>query len=83
MSSKQPYGAFGSSLSGELAARGMTQSKLALTLGKSPAYINQVVKAKKRPSPEWVDLIADTLEVDDKARRALHRAAALDRGFKL
>jgi HD-GYP domain-containing protein (c-di-GMP phosphodiesterase class II) len=47
------------------------------------AYVNQLITGHKKPSPEWVDLIADTLKLSPEQRQALHVAAAKQHGFKL
>jgi len=61
----------------------MTQLDLTKAVGKHPAYTNQVLTGGRRPSPEYVDLVANALGLSDKERVALHRAAAHDHGFKL
>jgi transcriptional regulator with XRE-family HTH domain len=66
-----------------LAEARMTQSELAAKTGRSTAYVNQLITGHKKPSPEWVDLIADTLKLSPKDRQALHVAAAKQHGFKL
>jgi hypothetical protein len=38
---------------------------------------------RKTVSPEWADLVADALDLDEKACIELHRAAASDAGYKL
>ncbi len=52
---------FGASVSVALAEARMTQTELAAKTGRSTAYVNQLITGHKKPSPEWVDLIADTL----------------------
>lgn len=61
----------------------MTQTKLAAKTGRSTAYVNQLITGHKKPSPEWVDLIADTLNLSPERRRDLHADAARQHGFKL
>jgi len=41
----------------------MTQTDLAAKTGRSTAYVNQLITGHKKPSPEWVELIADTLKL--------------------
>lgn len=73
----------GASLAVTLAERQMTQVDLAEAIGKSQPYTNQVLTGRKHPSPEWVDLVASTLKLSAEKTAELHRAAALDNGFKL
>jgi hypothetical protein len=49
----------------------------------SPFGANQLITGHKKPSPEWVDLIADTLKLSPEQRQALHVAAAKQHGFRL
>jgi hypothetical protein len=53
----------------------MSQSDLAQAVGKSPAYTNQTMTGRKHASPEWVNLVAETLNLSSKERVVLHRAA--------
>lgn len=81
---RSPYDTkVGTALSGELARRRMKQTDLAKSLGRSVAYTNQVMTGRKGASPEWVDLVADTMDLSDVDRQKLHHAAAVDAGFKL
>lgn len=75
--------AFGAALTEQLAGRRMLQADLAKQLGRSAAYTNQVMTGRKKASPEWVDLIAGSLNLTDAERQRLHVAAATDHGFKL
>ena len=74
---------FGASVSKALAGARLTQSGLAERTGQSPAYVNQVITGRKRPSPQWIDTIADALDLSDRERVRLHREAARAQGFKL
>lgn len=73
--------AFGRALSARL-PRG-AQTKLAATLGVHSSYISNVFRGHKPASPRFVEATADALGVDDATRAELHRAAAIDNGFKL
>lgn len=73
----------GASVSVMLAEARTTQADLAETMQSSPSYFSQVMTGRKKPSPEWVELIATCLKVSKEKRRELHRAAAKDVGFKL
>jgi len=44
----------------------MTQTELAAKTGRSTAYVNQLITGHKKPSPEWVDLISDTLNLSPR-----------------
>jgi hypothetical protein len=61
----------------------MSQSDLAQAVGKSPAYTNQTMTGRKHASPEWVNLVAETLSLSQKERVVLHRAAAKDQGYEI
>jgi cyanate lyase len=47
----------------------MTQTDLAAKTGRSTAYVNQLITGHKKPSPEWVELIADTLKLSSSSAR--------------
>lgn len=74
--------AFGKALDAQLKGRGLTQADLARATKTSPAYINRAMKGGK-VSPEWADLIANSLRASQEARAELHKAAAISWGFKL
>jgi transcriptional regulator with XRE-family HTH domain len=59
-----------------LAEARMTQTELAAKTGRSTAYVNQLITGHKKPSPEWVELISDTLNLSPRERQGLHVAAA-------
>ena len=61
----------------------MTQTELAAKTGRSTAYVNQLITGHKKPSPEWVELIADTLKLNPEQRQRAACAAAKQHGFKL
>ena len=74
---------FGTSVSNALAEARLTQSEVATSARISQPYFNQMLTGLKKPSPEWVDIIASTLNFSNEKRRELHVAAAKDHGFKL
>jgi hypothetical protein len=74
---------FGTSLSRWLSEADLSQSGLARATETSIAYTNQLITGRKRPSPEWIDLVAKTLKLSERKRIELHRAAARDLGFDL
>lgn len=67
----------------ELASRAMRQFELAREMGVQESYLSAVVAGGRRPSPDWVERVADALRCSDAARGRLHRAAALDRGYRV
>lgn len=74
---------FGASVSKLLAEAQTTQSAIANVANISQPYFNQMVTGRRIPAPEWIDIIADALKVNEKKRLELHLAAAKDYGFKL
>jgi transcriptional regulator with XRE-family HTH domain len=74
---------FGASVSKSLAEARLTQSGLAERTGQSPAYINQVITGRKKPSPQWIDMVANALNLSERERVHLHRQAAKAHGFTL
>lgn len=83
MTAERKTSHFGASVSHLLAEARTTQSAVATVANISQPYFNQIIRGQRNPSPEWVDIIADTLKVSEKKRRELHLAAAKDHGFKL
>jgi transcriptional regulator with XRE-family HTH domain len=73
---------FGAALAEQLARHKLTQTDLAKARGVSPAYISRLA-SKSAPSPEWVDLIADTTKATEEERAKLHTAAARTRGYRI
>lgn len=74
---------FGAALDAQLAPRGLRQSDVASATGRSASYLNQTMTGAKPALPEWVDIIAEAIGLDEEQRQALHRAAARDRGYKI
>lgn len=76
--------AFGSAVSDSLTANHMTSSDLTVGLSNARrksvtrSYVSQLVTGKKLPDKEWVDLIADVLNISGIARTALYDAAKTD-----
>jgi cyanate lyase len=70
-------------VSAALNQRRMSQLDLAEPVGKSAAYTNQTITGRKSASPQWVNLIAETLKLSENERIALHRAAAKDQGYEI
>ena len=74
---------FGASVSVHLAEAKLSQAELADMLGKHPPHLNRVMTGTLPASPTWADMVADVLKLGAEQRVALHRAAALDSGYKL
>ncbi len=74
---------FGTMVSRLLTARHMRQTELAQVIGKSVSYVNATLIGAKAASPELADTVADALGATQSQRTVLHRAAALDSGFRL
>ena len=51
--------------------------------GHITSHVYQLAYGEKLPSPERTDMIADVLKLNGEDRIALHRAAALDHGWKI
>jgi len=75
--------AFGKALDAQLAKRQWKQTDLARATHKSPAYINRLMTGAAKASPEWADLVASVMRANPIERQQLHRAAALDAGYKI
>lgn len=75
--------AFGASVSHALAEANLTQVDLAQLTGNSVSYVNQTLTGLKTPSPEWVDIVANTLKLQADMKTKLHQSAAKDAGYKI
>lgn len=73
----------GKALAEFISARGMSQSALASAANSSQPYVNQVVNGARTPSSDWLDMVAEVMELTKKERVRLHRAGAKDNGFKI
>ncbi len=51
--------------------------------GRATSYVHFLMTGEFIPSPLYTDRIADALKLNGDDRIALHRAAALDHGFKI
>lgn len=61
----------------------MRQSDAVRALDVSKAYISAIANGRKAVSPERIDTMSKALGFSEAEVRRLHRAAALDAGFKL
>jgi ribosome-binding protein aMBF1 (putative translation factor) len=62
---------------------GMTQRDLAAKCGRHYSLINEVLAGKMKPSPHWVELMADALGLVGAERDVLHEVAAVQVGYRL
>jgi plasmid maintenance system antidote protein VapI len=81
--SKSYRTAFAEALEAQLAAKDLRQADLARLTKRSRSYISHTIAGRKPISPEWADVIAKAIDASEEERRRLHRAAALDAGFKI
>ena len=80
----RPYRtAFAEALKEQLAAKELRQSDLARLTDVSRSFISHTIAGRKSISPQWADVIANAIDASEEERRRLHRAAALDAGFKI
>jgi transcriptional regulator with XRE-family HTH domain len=79
----EPKTRVGTSLGDILSGRGLSQASAAARANISQPYFNQVVKGRRLASADWIDTVANALDLDDAEREKLHRAAARDHGFKI
>ena len=66
-----------------LSRRGVSQYRVSKLSGLSQPYVNQIATGRRRASAEWIDLVANALDLTPEERQRLHRAAARDHGFKI
>ena len=81
--SQKPYTAFGATVGSALTASNLSQAVLATGMKTTSAQVTHLLRGYRKPSPKWVDLIADTLDMSEDERRDLHLKAARQYGFKL
>jgi cyanate lyase len=74
---------FGSALVAQLKAKQMTETALAASVGTTVSYVSQTVMRRKSASPRWIETVSDAMSATDEECRALHRAAARDRGYRI
>jgi transcriptional regulator with XRE-family HTH domain len=74
---------FGTTLEQTLRAADMKQTDICDLIGTSRAYVSGIVTGSKSVTASTVDKIADALKADEATRVKMHRAAAIDQGFKL
>lgn len=74
---------FGFSVCAALDKAEMSQADLARSTQQSASYVSHILTGRKPPSAEWVELIADALNLSSSQRAELHYKAAIRNGFKL
>ena len=80
---ERPKTRVGASLGDMLSERGLSQASAAARANISQPYFNQVVKGRRLASAEWIETVANALNLDAEEREKLHRAAARDHGFRI
>ncbi len=75
--------AFGKALDQQLGRSALRQTDLARATGVSASYVNKLMTGKTTASPQWVDLVSQTLRLPPEEARRLHTAAARDAGYKV
>lgn len=73
----------GEAIAASLEARGLSQYEAARFTGTSQPLLNQIVNGRRLPSPEWLNIMATTLEMTVEERAKLHRAAAKAHGYEI
>lgn len=61
----------------------MATVTLADRLGVTGPYVHHLISGRRLPSPQWLDLMADAMKLTKEQRVDLHRAGAIDHGYKL
>lgn len=74
---------FGLALDQSLRSRGWNKLRLAAEIGSSPAYVSSISTGTKNVSASKVDEIAAKIGLNETETVKMHRAAALDQGFRL
>lgn len=77
------YTEFGASVSNSLTGANWSAADLARALNVTGSQVSHLMTGLRKPAPQWVDLIADTLNMSEDQRKELHRTAARQYGFKL
>lgn len=80
---KPPKKNVGQTLDESLRSRGLSQRDLAERLDVSAAYVSALVSGKKTLSASTADRLVGALSLNQEETVSLHRAAAMDMGFRL
>ncbi len=79
---------FGLELAKLLNARSMLESDLVRAMRAcgtsiSRSYINMMTHNERTPPPETIELLSDALKLSRDERTVLHRASAIDNGYRI
>ncbi len=74
---------FGTQLDLLAATRGLRQVDMAERLDVTSSYVSSISTGMKFVSPQRIESIAQKLDASEDEVQRMHRAAALDMGFKL
>lgn len=74
---------FGKALSEQLSATGTSANALANDIGVSRTYISKMMTGDRPVTARWADTVARALALSPTNTVELHKAAALDAGYKL
>lgn len=79
---------FGLELAKLLNARAMLEMDLVRAMkangnGISRSYVSMIVHNERTPPPDTIELLCDALKVPRDERVVLHRAAAIDNGYRI
>ena len=76
-----PDSVFSASVRKRLTEAGLSSAQFAALIGKSQSFVSQMTNGAYRPSPEWVNRLADLFKLNEDERFNLHMDACIDRGF--
>jgi plasmid maintenance system antidote protein VapI len=79
---------FGLEISKALRSRHMMEADLVRSMARvgnaiSRQYVNMIVHNERTPPPDMVEKLADAIGLAHAERMVLHRAAALDSGYRI
>lgn len=74
---------FGAAFEEALSQHGLKKTQAADRLEVSRAYVSKITSGGTKVLPEKIDMMSRTLGFSEEETRRLHRAAALDAGFRL
>lgn len=61
----------------------LVRSMVAIGNGISRQYVNMMLHNQRTPPPDMIERLADALKLPRDDRTILHRAAALDSGYRI
>lgn len=74
---------FAEAFSSALKSHNLRAADAATTMSVSRSYVAAVARGDKKVGPERIDSMSEALGFTQEETRKLHRAAAIDAGFKL